>query len=64
MLDETHLHISTPEFESLHALSRGTNVNAIPPEHRQRLVSLGFVRKVGIEFLLTSNGRFRLMLGG
>jgi hypothetical protein len=64
MLDDTRLYISTPEFASLLALSRGGDADAIPPEHRRRLVGLGFVRKVGIEFLLTSNGRFRLMLGG
>ena len=63
MLDDTHLYISTPEFDSLLALSRGTGAGAIPPEHRRRLVDLGFVRRVGVEFLLTSNGRFRLMLG-
>jgi hypothetical protein len=63
MLDDTHLYVSTPEFDSLLALSRGIGADAIPPEHRRRLVNLGLVRRVGVEFLLTSNGRFRLMLG-
>ena len=63
MLDDTDLYISMLEFDSLLALSRGTDADAIPPEHRRRLVRLGFLRKVGVEFLLTSNGRFRLMLG-
>lgn len=64
MMTDPEIPLTAQEFDSLRELSKQTDPNAIPREHRQRLARLGFVRTVGVDLLLTSCGRLRLMRGG
>jgi len=64
MMTDPDAPLTTQEFDSLVELSRQADPNVIPREHRQKLARLGFIRTVGVELLITSYGRLRLMRGG
>jgi hypothetical protein len=64
MLPDPDAPLAAPEFDALVELSKGADPHAIPLEFRQKLIKFGFVKKVGVEFLITSAGRLRLMRGG
>jgi hypothetical protein len=63
MLTDQNAQLTAQEFRSLVQLSREADPNAIPREHRQTLARLGFIRRVGVDLLITSYGRLRLMRG-
>ena len=64
ILPDPDAPLAGAEFDALVKLSRGADPHAIPLEFRQKLIKFGFVKKVGVEFLITSAGRLRLMRGG
>ena len=64
MLHNPDAPLTAPEFDALVELGKGADPHAIPLEFRQKLIRFGFVKKVGVEFLITSAGRLRLMRGG
>jgi len=63
MASETNAPLSEAEFHSLLALTGGGNVEDIPAEHRKLFIRLGFLRKIGTEFRVTSTARLRAMQG-
>jgi len=63
MASETNAPLSEAEFHSLLVLTGGGNAEAIPAEHRKLFVRLGFLRKIGTEFRVTSTARLRAMQG-
>lgn len=63
MASESNAPLSEAEFHSLLALTGGGNAEAIPAEHRRLFVKLGYLRKIGTEFRVTSAARLRAMRG-
>ena len=61
--DPGTVDLSPAVFEALRNLSNGADPQQVPLEYRQQLIMLGYARKTGTEFLVTSAGRLRVMQG-
>jgi hypothetical protein len=55
--------LSPEEFASLREVGKGRTQRPIPAEHRERLMSLGFIAKRLVGFGLTHEGYLRLAAG-
>jgi len=55
--------LSSEEFASLQELWHGVMQRAIPPEHEEKLIKLGYAKKLPDGLRLTNIGRMRLAAG-
>jgi hypothetical protein len=55
--------LSPEEFASLKEVGRGVMQRIIPDDHRERLITLGYIREVIGSLTVTNIGRMRLALG-
>jgi hypothetical protein len=55
--------LSSEELASLQELRKGVMQNAIPAEHEEKLIKLGYAKKLPDGLRLTNIGRMRLATG-
>jgi len=52
--------LTLEEFESLLGFAKKARTKKIPPEHLEKLLTLGFIAKEGGDYVLTEAGQKRL----